>query len=132
GTSDQNREDVFRFPAKQGQRIVIECQAGKLDSQMDATLTLTDATGKQLAANNDYFGRDPLVDFIALKDGEYSVSVCDLSFRGGHPYRLVVTDKPRVENVFPRAVQVGKPAELSIYGRNLGAGAKQSTWKVQD
>jgi hypothetical protein len=132
GTSDQNREDVFRFTAKQGQRVVIECQAGKLDSQMDATLTLMDATGKQLAANNDYFGRDPLVDFIAPRDGEYLVSVCDLSFRGGHPYRLVITDKPRVENVFPRALQVGKPTELSLYGRNLGASAKHSTWKTQD
>jgi hypothetical protein len=55
-----------------------------------------------------------------------------LSFRGGHPYRLVITDKPRVENVFPRALQVGKPTELSLYGRNLGASAKQSTWKIQD
>jgi hypothetical protein len=132
GTSDQNREDVFRFTAKQGQRIVIECQAGKLDSQLDATLTLMDASGKQLAANNDYFGRDSLVDFIAPGDGEYLVSVCDLSFRGGHPYRLVITDKPRVENVFPRAVQRGKPAELSVYGRNLGAGAKRGSSKIQD
>src|SRR5205814_576506 len=36
GTSDQGREDVFRFPAKKGQRVVVECFAQRLDSQLDA------------------------------------------------------------------------------------------------
>lgn len=132
GTSDGNREDVYRFPLKQGQRVVIECQAQKLDSQLDATLTLTDSNGKQLAANGDWFGRDPLIDFVAPKDGDYYVSVCDLVYRGGLPYRLLVTDRPHVECVFPRAVQVGKPASLMIYGRNLGANAKPSQWTIAD
>lgn len=132
GTSDGNQEDVFRFAAKKGQRVVIECQAAKLDSQMDATLTLHSADGKQLASNSDYHGRDPLVDFRAPQDGDYLVSVHDLSFRGGHPYRLVVSDRPQVENVFPRAVQAGKAATLTVYGRNLGRSAKSSAWMVQD
>ena len=132
GQSVQNREDFYRFAMKKGQRVVIECQAGKLDSMLDATLELTDADGKPLAANGDYYGRDPLIDFVAPRDGEYFVSLSDLSFRGGHPYRLVVSDHPQVENVFPRAVQIGKPAALTVFGRNLGTGAKASTWKVQD
>src|SRR5205807_2050444 len=41
GTSDGNGQDVFRFVARQGQRITVECQAGKLDSEMDAALVLT-------------------------------------------------------------------------------------------
>ncbi len=121
GMSDGNREDVFRFAARKGQRVVIECQAGKLDSQMDATLTLNAADGKQLASNSDYHGRDPLVDFVAPHDGDYLVHVHDLSFRGGQPYRLVVSDRPQVENVFPRAVQAGRPTAITVYGRNLGA-----------
>jgi hypothetical protein len=132
GQSGQNREDVYRFAMKQGQRVVIECQAGKLDSMLDATLALTDADGKPLASNGDYYGRDPLLDFIAPRDGDYFVSVWDLSFRGGHPYRLIVSDRPQVENVFPRAVQVGKQAPLTAFGRNLGKTAKPSTWKIQD
>jgi Bacterial pre-peptidase C-terminal domain len=130
GTSDNNREDCYRFTLKQGQRVVVECQAQKLDSQLDATLTLTDAAGKQLAANGDWFGLDPLIDYIAPKDGDYIVSVCDLTFRGGFPYRLLVTDRPHVENVFPRALQIGKPTPLSIYGRNLGGKAKPSNWTI--
>ncbi|HEY7152692.1 MAG TPA: PPC domain-containing protein [Gemmataceae bacterium] len=132
GMSDGNQEDMFRFTAKKEQRVVIECQAQKLDSHMDATLTLHSADGKLLASNGDYHGRDPLIDFLAPQDGDYLVSVHDLSYRGGHPYRLLVTDRPQVENVFPRAVQAGKPATLTVYGRNLGGAAKPSRWLVQD
>jgi hypothetical protein len=130
GLSDPNREDVFRLPLKQGRRVVIECQAGKLDSHLEPTLVLSGADGKQLASNGYYYGRDALIDFIAPRDGDYLISVHDLSFRGGHPYRLVVTDHPQVENAFPRAVQAGKAAALTAYGRNLGPTARQSPWKI--
>jgi hypothetical protein len=132
GTSKQGREDVFRFVAKKNQRVVAECFAQRLDSMLDATMTLTDSEGRQLASNGDYAGKDPLVEFIAPKDGEYFVTINDLSFRGGFPYRLVISDQPHVENVFPRAVQVGKKAELTVYGRNLGKDAKPSQWIVND
>jgi hypothetical protein len=132
GSSDQNREDVFRFALKQGQRVVVECQAGKLDSPLEATLVLTSADGRQLGSSGHYNGRDPLIDFVAPQAGDYLVSVYDLSFRGGHPYRLVISDQPQVENVFPRAVQAGKVAALTAYGRNLGPGAKPSIWNIQN
>ena len=132
GMSDANREDVFRFAARQGQRVVIECQAGKLDSRMHATLTLSSADGKQLASNSDYNGPDPLIDFIAPGTGDFLISVHDLSFRGGFPYRLIVSDHPQVENVFPRAVQAGRPASLTAFGRNLGPGSMPSPWRIQD
>lgn len=132
GMSDGNGEDNFRFPVKKGQRVVIECQAGKLDSRMDATLALHAADGKPVASNSDYFGRDPLIDFLAPQDGEYVITVHDLSFRGGHPYRLIVSDHPQVENVFPRAVQAGQATEFTVYGRNLGGNAKPSSWRIQD
>jgi hypothetical protein len=132
GTSDQGRENVYRFPAKKGQRIVAECFAQRLDSQLDGTMTLTDREGRQLASNGDYAGRDPLVEFIAPSDGDYFVTINDISFRGGQPYRLVISDQPHVENVFPRAIQAGKPAKLEVFGRNLGPNAKTSSWIVND
>ena len=39
---------------------------------------------------------------------------------GGFPYRLVISNGPHVENVFPRAVQLGQSNTLGVYGRNLG------------
>jgi hypothetical protein len=132
GTCGSNRNDVYRFAAKKGHRIIIECQAGKLDSPMDATLALTTADGKPLASNGDYYGRDPLIDFVASADGDYLVKLHDLSYRGGYPYRLIVSDRPQVENVFPRAVRAGQSTELSVFGRNLGAGSKPSPWRIFD
>jgi hypothetical protein len=130
GTSDNNKDDVFKLPAKKGQRIVLDCQAGKLDSMLDGTLTLTATSGKLLATSSDYNGRDPLIDFVAPADGDYFVSIHDRSYRGGFPYRLVITDRPQVESVFPRAIQAGKPQTVTIYGRNLGPGSKPSTWTI--
>jgi hypothetical protein len=130
GTCGANRDDVYRFAARKGQRVVVACQAGKLDSPMDATLALTTADGKPLVSNGGYYGRDPLVDFVAPADGDYLVKLHDLSYRGGYPYRLIVSDRPQVENVFPRAVQAGRPTELSAFGRNLGAGSKPSPWRI--
>ena len=129
GMSDGNNEDVFRFAARAGQRIVMDCQAGKLDSQMDATMTLATADGKLLASSSDHNGRDPLIDFVAPADGDYLVRVYDLSYRGGFPYRLLITDMPHVDDVFPRAVQAGQTVDLVAIGRNLGDGSVASAWR---
>jgi hypothetical protein len=132
GDSDGNGQDVFRFSAKQNQRVVIDCQAGKLDSQIDATMFLSSVEGKLLAANSDYNGRDPLIDFVAPTDGEFLVTLHDLSYRGGQPYRLIITDRAHVENVFPRAVQLGKSVDLIAFGRNLGQGSSPSKLILDD
>ena len=131
-SSDGNGEDDFRFPARKGQRITLHVQAQRLDSPMDATLTLMTATGGPLASSSDWFGSDPFLDFVAPADGDYVVSVSDLSFRGGFPYRLIVTDRPQLENVWPRAMQAGKPLELTFFGRNLGPAARPSPLKLLD
>ncbi|WP_020473819.1 PPC domain-containing protein [Zavarzinella formosa] len=132
GQSDGNKEDVYRFPLKKGDRVIIDCQSGKLESLMDATLTLSSGDGKQLASNGDYNGRDPFIDHTAAADGDYLVSVYDLSFRGGFNYRLAISTKPQIENVFPRAVQAGKPTAIMMYGRNLGPAGKPSSWSIDE
>ena len=131
GMSDGNGQDIFRFTAKAGQRIVIDCQAGVLDSNLDATLILS-SDGKLLASSSDYRGRDPFIDFWVPQDGEYEVLLHDLSYRGGLPYRLLITDRPYLENVFPRAVQAGQMAELKAFGRNFGGSAIGSKWQLEN
>ena len=131
GQSDGNDQDVYRVKLTKGQRIVADCWAGRLVSTMDGNLTLTSADGKPLVSNGDYFGRDPLVDFVAPADGEYLVIVSDLSFRGGYPYRLLITNRPQIENVFPRAIQLGQTAEVTLLGRNL-PGSKPAAGTIFD
>lgn len=132
GISDGNDQDVFRFTAARGQRLSIDCLAMRLDSTLDATMRVSGASGAAVASSGDYFGRDPYIDFIAPEAGEYDITVSDLSYRGGLPYRLVISGRPYVENVFPRAVQVDKSVELTVLGRNLGEGATTSAWSLFD
>src|SRR5215469_10991740 len=58
GTTDGNGQDFFRFAARQGQRVTLDCQASKLDSEVDACLSLMAADGAVLATSSDYHGRD--------------------------------------------------------------------------
>ncbi|MBC7852210.1 MAG: PPC domain-containing protein [Pirellulaceae bacterium] len=132
GTSDGNDQDLFKVPLKKGQRVTIDCQAQRLDVQMDANLTLLSPAGAQLASSGDYHGRDPFIDFVAPADGDYLIVTSDLTFRGGFPYRLVISDRPHVENVFPRAVQLGQSTELTLLGRNFGSAGKPSTFTLLD
>ncbi|MCO6455874.1 MAG: PPC domain-containing protein [Pirellulaceae bacterium] len=121
GQSDGNNVDLYSFVARAGQRLVVDCQAGRLDSPLDATMSLEAADGRLLASSSDYRGRDPLIDFLVPADGEYRIRVHDLSYRGGFPYRLLVTDQPHLETVYPAAVTSGRQVDLNVVGRNLGA-----------
>ena len=132
GAIDGDGQDFFRFTARAGQRLTLDCQAGKLDSELDGSMSVLAADGAVLAASSDYHGRDPLIDFVCPADGEYLVELHDLSYRGGYPYRLLITDRPYVENVFPRAVEPGKPVELTALGRNFGTAGQPSTWQLDE
>jgi hypothetical protein len=132
GTSDGNDQDFFKVPLKKGQRVTFDCQAQRLDVQMDANLAVLSSAGAQLASSGDYHGRDPFIDFVAPQDGDYLVVMSDLTFRGGFPYRLVISDRPQVENAFPRAVQLGQNTELSLLGRNFGSAGKPSAFTLFD
>jgi hypothetical protein len=123
GTSDGNGDDFFRFAAKKGERVTIDCQAVRLDSTLRASMTLSTADGKQLLQSKPYFIRsDPFLDFIAPADGAYIVRLYDSTFSGGLPYRLVISNRPHVENGFPCAVTPGETVKLTLLGRNLPGG----------
>ncbi len=113
--------DHFRFDAKQGQRVVIECWAARIDSRLRAVLEIFDAEGRRLAVNRGYFGIDPLIDFRVPVDGAYVVKVQDLISSGGARafYRLDIDAGPRVAFSVPSVVQRGKSTRVTLYGWNL-------------
>lgn len=123
GTSDGEGDDHYRFRATKGQRVVLDCQALRLDSTLRATLVLSDEAGKELVRSRPYFHRtDPLLDFVAPADGNYVVQLHDATYAGGLPYRLLITTRPHVEAVVPAAVRAGQKATLTVHGRNLPGG----------
>ncbi len=122
GRIEENGDrDHVRFPAKQGERILIECWAERLDSPLRAVLEVFDQTGKRISVNRGYFGIDPLVEFTAPADGEYTVRIFDLVYAGSadHIYRLDIGTAPRVAFAVPAIVQRGKATTVSLYGWNL-------------
>lgn len=91
--------DVFRFTGKANDPVVIEVRARQLESPLDSVVSLTDATGKVLAVNDD---REDLTagtnthhadSYLMTRlpaDGDYFVQLGDTARHGGEEfgYRL--------------------------------------------
>jgi hypothetical protein len=122
--------DWFVFAAKKGQRVLIECQAWRIDSRLDGTLTLYTGDGKELAASQDENirdqKRDPFIDFDVPADGDYYLKFSDFMYNGGPEnfYRLSVGTRPYVDFISPTGAKPGTTADITFYGRNLPGGEK--------
>jgi hypothetical protein len=117
--------DYYVFAGKKGQRVVISCLASSIDSRLIAGLELYDARGKRLAFNRHYHDTDALVDATLPEDGDYYVRLFEFTHALGSPdhfYRLTISTAPWIDAVFPPVVEPGKPAQLTVYGRNLPGG----------
>lgn len=124
GISEANNSDWYKFSAKAGQRLVIDCWAQRIDSRMDGTMALYNAAGKQLARSRDANRHDPLVDFTVPADGEYFLQVYDFVFAGSSEYfyRFAVSTAPYLDYVFPPAGPSGAKSTFTLFGRNLPGG----------
>ena len=120
--------DYYKFTAKKGQRIVVECLARELDSRMAPVLILYDATGRESERNR----RSGLLDFTAPADGQFVLKLHDVVFGGGEqfPYRLTVGTAPRIDYVFPPAGVPGTRGKFTLFGRNLPGGTPAPEVKV--
>ena len=117
GRSEANAFAFYKFAARKGQRILIECQARELDSRMEAALILLDSAGKELQRSRS----GGLLDFTPPVDGEYHLKVYDFIFRGGgeYFYRLTLTTRPHIDFIFPPSGLAGTKGKYLLYGRNL-------------
>ena len=133
GHSDEGSADFFSFEAEQGQRIVLNVLAQRLDSKMDATLALCDASGRELLSDRDTYRLDPFLDFTAPAAGKYIVKVYDYLFRGGpeYAYRLSVGTQPHIAYIFPPAGRPGSRQSYVVYGQNLPGGKASSVLNPQ-
>lgn len=117
--------DLFVISAKKGQRIVCACMAESIDSKARPLVEVYDPSNRRLAGQS---GPDAVTDFIAPNDGEYFVRVAEFTYTTGGPsnfYRLTVTTNPWIDAVYPPVVEPGKPAQVTLYGRNLPGGTPE-------
>lgn len=74
--------DHYRFAAKQGQRVIVDCATRGIDSKLDATVVIADDAGRDLLVER----RGGVLDFTVPKDGDYVIKVHELTYKGGPAY----------------------------------------------
>lgn len=69
--------DIYRLDLPRGGLISARVLAQQLPtpSRLDAVLRLFDATGQELAINDQFFGNDPFIDYFVPSGGVYYVGV---------------------------------------------------------
>ncbi len=124
--------DRFRFQARRGQKLVAAAHARELIPYLadavpgwfQATLTLYDAEGEEIAYADDYrYHPDPVLHYEVPEDGEYVIEIRDAIYRGREDfvYRLSLGELPFVTSIFPLGGPAGTRTTVEIEGWNLPA-----------
>lgn len=124
--------DYFKFDGKQGQRVTVDCQAARIDSQLRAAIELFGPDGQRIGFSRNDVRDDPVVTLRLPLNGAYTVKLYDFTYRGGadYFYRLSVHTAPRIDFVLPTSGVPGTTAKFTLYGRNL-PGGKPTPFKVE-
>jgi hypothetical protein len=83
--------DVFKIAGKKGETWVLDVEAQRRGSVLDALLTLHDSAGHIVATADDTdVSRDPTLKVTLPKDGTYLITIIDAHNSGGatHAYLL--------------------------------------------
>ena len=122
--------DRFRFHARRGQRLAFAVSARTLIPYLadavpgwfQATLALKDATGRELAFNDDFrYNPDPALVYEVERDGEYVLEITDALHRGREDfvYRIAAGEIPCVTGIFPAGGDGSKSTAVRLHGWNL-------------
>jgi hypothetical protein len=124
--------DYFRFHGKAGQRVTVDCQAARIDSQLRAAIELFAPDGQRIAFSRNDVRDDPVITLRLPASGSYLVKLYDFTYRGGadYFYRLSVHTAPRVDFVLPTSGVSGTTGRFTLYGRNL-PGGQPTPFKVE-
>ncbi len=117
--------DYSVFAGKKGQRVIVSCLASSIDARATPMIEVFDLAGRKLAVNRNYRDSDAVADVILPEDGDYYVRLFQFAYQGGGPdyvYRLTISTGPWIDAVFPPIIEPGKPAQVTLYGRNLPNG----------
>jgi hypothetical protein len=115
--------EVFSFPARAGQTLMLKVEARDLGSFADPVMAVSDSTGKSLVVVDDVEGsRDPRLYWTAPADGVYRIALRDVA-RGSRSgpasfYRLTVappSPEVRLTTIGPTVlVRPGQNVEVPL------------------
>lgn len=123
GRSDRGADvDFYKVTGMKGQRLLIECQALRIDSKFQAELRIYNRAGRRIGHSiSQMRTHDPVLDMTLPEDGEYFIRATDFVYGGSNDYgyRLKIHTGPRIDLVIPPAGVPGSTARYTLIGRNL-------------
>src|SRR5262245_13820483 len=128
------REDVdyYKFHVAAGTTLTFHVRCHRLQERIhdlqemaDPIITLRNASGVTLAANDNTFAADPLLYHRFENEGDYYLEIRDVRYLGNPSWKycIEINRRPFVTNVFPSRVTPGTPTRLHLVGYNLPADA---------
>ena len=122
--------DRYTFDAHKDQDLVVAASArdvmpylaDAVPGWFQATVALFDATGREVAYDDDYrFQPDPVLHYRIPADGAYTVEIKDALYRGREDfvYRLSIGELPFVTTVFPLGGSARSKTAVQVAGWNL-------------
>lgn len=124
------REDVdyykFHVPAGSSWTFHVYCQ--RLQNKLtpityhaDPLITLRNSSGTVLAANDNFYGADPLIHHDFTTAGDYYLEVRDVRYAGYRywQYAVEIHDRPFVLHTLPAALPPGVQARARLLGYRL-------------
>jgi len=122
--------DIFKFESREGDKIVAEVYARRLNSPLDSALKLTDTDGRVIAANDDHEDKasglvthhaDSMLTATLPADGTYYLEISDAQEKGGTAYAYRIRISPPMPDFELRAVpssiniRAGATAPITVY-----------------
>ena len=139
--------DVFKIEGRAGEEIVAEVMARRLQSPLDSILKITDAAGKELAANDDTDDKgagllthqaDSWLLFKLPANGTYYLHLGDSQRKGGpqYAYRLRISHpRPDYElRVVPASLnaRAGATVPITVYALRKDGFTGEIALKLKD
>lgn len=123
--------DLYKFTAKAGQDVTFVMTSHRFyfkrhdqNVNVDPIVVLSDASGREIASNDDYYFGDPMLHHRFEQAGEYYVTVRDVDYSGAahFNYALLLTDRPYVTSIFPMVIAPTGPRSFTAGGFQLANG----------
>jgi hypothetical protein len=113
--------DAYRIPLQKGQHLIVSVESRSLDLPLDPVVQLADPIGTVVAEVDDTgASRDAVLSHVAVRDGDYRVTVRDRYGEGGARGLYLLTarlEEPDFElslTADALVVPADKPAELTV------------------